>query len=193
VGVDPPLGDAGGVGARGKVVVGLGGRQPGVEVDFGVPAFGEGDVAAADGAEPVGGYALDGELELLGGEEVEALVAEAGSVYGILGVVAVIGDELGAASAATTAVPAASESEQPLSLGLHVTAVAGDDVAADEGGFRGRAARDRRRWRIGRGPQRAIRMEGSRRRRGGGTGARSAGCGRCHRLRSGRLRVGWVA
>ncbi len=100
VGVDRELVDPGAVGAVGDGVVVCERLQLSVELQGPVPPVIETDLAAADTPQPVGWLALDRQGQVPGGEQLDALEAEPGTVHRVLGVVAECLDELGALPAA---------------------------------------------------------------------------------------------
>lgn len=103
-----------------------------VQVEAPLPPLVEGDVAMAHCAEPVGGLALDGQVEVPRREQLDALEAEASAVHRVLRVVAVGGNKLFSLSTASSSMAAAASTEEPHRLRLHVAAVSGHDVPADE-------------------------------------------------------------
>lgn len=130
-----------------------------VEAEDRGPPFVEADVASTDGSEPLGGFALDRQSQLPGRQKLDALEAEAGAVHGVLGVVPVGSDELFPSAIAPLAVAATAGTEETLGLGLHVAAIAGNDVASDEGVAEGLQVLALRRGVID-GAHRAIRIDG---------------------------------
>ena len=105
-----------------------------VEREDPLPPLVEWHVAAPDGPQPLARFVGDRKGQSALGDQFQALEAESGAVHRVLGVVAMRGNQfLTSASASATVTTTAAGPEQPLSLRLHVTAVARDDVATDKG------------------------------------------------------------